>query len=231
MYIEETNNNWYNAIVENGLHDANYKLGGFKIIGSMSKTLHIELYKANELVKSFERPLGQSSYNIESPYYFTYQEGFDMQSNDSNLPTGIYMVKAYLTSDTLTSLPVIYNIMYVADIDINSAQLICVNYTAPIAYNYSSLNICDYAIYNKGSATGDPHLILNFVTGTTPSEKENKDLENTTTGQLHHMNYTVEWLTEDTVNLFINMSLSLGSSSQVLNIPIDNSATYISSFL
>lgn len=226
MYMEEVNNNWYNAIVENGLYDANYKLGGFKIIGSMSKTLHIELYQANELKIAFEKVIGQTSYNAESPYNYTYSEGFDMQKDNSGLTTGIYTVKAYLTSDDLTSLPVIYNIMYVDASDVNTAQLVCINNAASIVYNYSSMNLCDYSIYNRGSATGTPHLLIKFFTGTTPTVKTDTDYNNISTGILHHLNYTVEWLTEDTMNLFVNIEISLGSSSQMLNIPIDNSATY-----
>ena len=221
MYIEEMNNTWYNAIVEG--ESTNYKLGGFKIVGALYKTLHIEIYQGSQKLLEFEKPIGTSSYT-DVPYYYTAEDELDL----STLQTGVYICKAYLTAEegSITSLPVSYNFMYVAAADRSTARLVCVNNVADKVSNYSTATLCDYAIYNAGFSKGDPHILIQFWSGTTPTTKVDTDYAGITTSEVHTLEYTIEWLTEATINLFAYFQITLGSSSQVQSIPIDNSAVY-----
>ena len=219
MFIEEFSNTWYNAIVEGDA--TNYKLGGFKIVGSLSKTLHIEIYQGSSKLLQFEKLIGISSY-VDTPYNYTQAEGLDL----SALSTGVFICKAYLTSGNLTSLPVSYNFMHVAEADKMTAQLVCVNDVASTVYNYSTAALCNYAIYNAGFSTGTPHILIQLWSGTTPTTKVDQDYAGTTTGEMHTLEYTIEWLIEATINLYVYFNISMGQSSQVQSIPIDNSAVY-----
>lgn len=219
MYIEMLSNTWYNAIVEG--EATNYKLGGFRIVGSLSKTLHIEIYQGSSMLLHFEKLIGISSY-VDTPYNFTDTEGLDL----STLPTGVYICKAYLVSGSLTSIPVSYNFMHIAAADKTSAKLVCVNNVAQKVYNYSTAALCDYAIYNAGFSTGDPHIKIQLWSGTTPTTKVDADYAGTTTGEAHTLEYTIEWLTEETISLYAYFEITMGTSQQVQSIPIDNSAIY-----
>lgn len=219
MYIEMFNNTWYNAIIE-GVSD-NYKLGGFRIVGGLSKTLKLEIYSGSSMVLSFEQLLGTSSY-VDTPYNYGISEGLDL----STLETGVYICKAYLVSGTLTSIPVSYNFMHVTAADKTTAQLVCVNTVAPTVYNYSDNSLCEYAIYNAGFSTGTPHILIQLWSGTTPTTKVDDDYADIQTGVKNTLEYTVEWLVESTINLNLYFNISMGLSSQTATIPIDNSATY-----
>ena len=219
MYIEEFANTWYNAIIEG--ESTNYKLGGFKIVGALSKTLHIDIYQGQSKVLQFEKLIGLASY-VDTPYIFTDTEGLDLHE----LPTGVFICKAYLTSGNLESIPVSYNFMHVTAKDKLTAKLVCVNNTAPKVYNYSTASLCDYAIYNAGFSTGSPHIMIQLWSGTTPTTKVDNDYAGTTTGEKHTLEYTIEWLIESTINLYAYFNITIGQSSQVQSIPIDNSAVY-----
>ena len=219
IYIEEFNNGWYNAIVE-GV-DTHYQLGGFRIVGAISKTLHIEIYRENTVVESFETLIGVSSY-VDTPFYFTHSAGLDL----SGLSTGVYLCRAYLTAGTLVSIPVSYNFMYVAEGDRFSAQLVCVNNVANNAMNYSTVALCNYAIYNCGQSSGTPHILVQLCNMTTPTTKIDADYPDVTTGIPHTLEYTIEWLIQETVNLYVYFDITIDGSSQMGVIPIDNSAVY-----
>ena len=50
LFIEPLNNTWYKPIIEGG-DESDYKLGGFRIVGSLNKTLHLDVYSAMSDVK------------------------------------------------------------------------------------------------------------------------------------------------------------------------------------
>lgn len=218
MYIEAFQNTWYNAIVEGSL--TNYKLGGFKIVGSLYKTLHIDIYRNNAPVRNFEKIIGTTSY-VNVPYNFEPKDGLNL----SGLDTGVYVCDAYLVADALESLHVVYNFMYVAEGD-SDAQLVCVNNIAKTAYNYSVVNICDYAIYNRGFSIGTPHEEIELVTNGTPKKVVDEDLPDTPTNAYKTLQYNLEWLIEKNIDLSLIFRISIGNSSQTASIPIDNSAVY-----
>lgn len=219
MYIELMNNEWYVPIVEGGDTNA-YKLGGFKIVGAVSKTLHLDLYSNSANVKSFSYAVGTTSY-ASVPFYYTSGLGFDI----ADLPTGVYLVDAYLTSGTLTSPHVQYNIMHVSEADTATAQLVTINEVADLIYNYSSSNLFKYAVYNKGLSTGTPHIIVREVNGTSSTTIVDETLSEVATGVAQDYSLALEWLTEDTLNLSVLTIMTYGNE-QTTSVPVDNSLTF-----
>lgn len=233
MYIEEFNNSWYLPIIEST--KSNYKLGGFKIVGALNKTIHLDIYQGNEKLYSFSKLLGTATY-IDTPYNFTDQEGLDF-TLISGIESGVYVANVYLTSGSIednnltTTSSVQYNFMYVAAGDETSAQLICLNDIPELVHNYSSELLYNYSVYNCGSLYSDVDLKINFVTGNITTEKVNTTYSNVSTNTKHDLRYTIEWLIDAINSLYITSEISIGqnpSGSMKGNvyIPIDNSATY-----
>lgn len=219
IYIEDFNNAWYNAIVEG--KDSSYKLGGFKVVGALNKTIYIDIIKDDTVVKHFEKLIGINSYT-DTPYYFTKDDGLDL----SGLNTGVYQCKVNVGAGDAMSIPLTYNIMYVAAIDKDTAQLVVVNEDAAQVSNYATSTLCKYAIYNGGDSYGQPHLVIKLWNNTTPTEKANQDLVNVSVGEKHTLDYTIEWLVEESMNLFVSFDLTYGKTQQSKMIAIDNSVVY-----
>lgn len=219
MFIEPLNNEWYKPIVEGG-DMANYKLGGFRIVGAVNKTLHMDIYSGNQKIIGFEKLIGTSVYD-RVPYYYIASEGFDL----SSLNTGVYVVSAYVTSGSLVSNPINYNIMYIKASDKNTAQLLCINNVENMAYNYTTAKLFEYCIYNKGSVYGTLSATVRLLNGTATSSTTNVILENITTGESHPFNFPIEWLTEETLDLHVQVTMDYGNE-QIATIRLDNSATF-----
>ena len=178
MYIEEWGNTWHKPLIEN-FYDENYHLGGFKVVGTVAKILHIEISTALSSVAYYSRDIG-SSEAVETPYYFTRSEGLDLahpKAEDgtslSALSTGIYSVKVWLTSGDLSTREnaVTYNIMYIAPGDEYSARLAIMNNSGNEVNNYDeSAHLCDYAIYNAGETYGTPTITVTPYIAGTPEE-------------------------------------------------------------
>ena len=175
MYIEEWGNTWYRPLIESVV-DENYHFGGFKIVGTIGKILHIEVSTALSQVAYFERDIA-SLEAIESPYYFTRNDGLDLLHPVSDegvplqaLPTGIYSVKVWLTSGELTTIDnaITYNIMYIAPGDEYTARLAVMNDSGKEVNNYDeSAHLCDYAVYNAGETYGTPTITITpYIAGT-----------------------------------------------------------------
>ena len=233
MYIESFNNSWYLPIIEST--KSNYKLGGFKIVGALSKTIHLDIYQGNVKLHSFSKLLGTATY-IDTPYNFTEQEGLDL-TLINDIHSGVYVANVYLTSGSqedgnlTTTSSVQYNFMYVAEGEEVSAQLICLNDIPDLVHNYSSELLYNYSVYNCGSLYSDVDLKVNFVTGNISTEKVNTTYSNVATSTKHDLRYTIEWLIDAINNLYITSEISVGenpngSMKGNVYIPIDNSATY-----
>lgn len=224
MFIEPLNNSWYLPIVEGG-DVANYKLGGYRIVGALNKTLHMDIYNGELKVLEFEYPIGPSSYD-QVPFNYVQNMGLDL----SELATGVYLVSAYLTSGTgasaLVSSPVNYNIMYVAEGDMTNARLVCVNEVAKSVYNYTTSKMFEYSIYNKGAATGSPTVevvqIINYNPTVIIPETV---LENVPTSTRQPYNVDLEWITEETINLVVRANMTYGNN-QTVDVAVDNSSTF-----
>lgn len=225
MYIELLNNEWYIPIIEGGDPSA-YKLGGFRIIGALNKTLHLDIYSGEDKVAAFSAPIGVTAYD-RIGYYYTSAAGLDFTNTLSGTPltTGVYLVSAYLTSGSLTTSAVNYNIMYITAEDAGSVQLICINEVSDVAYNYTTSNVFKYSIYNHGSLTGSPTIVTNKLLGTTPILLESKTLSNVATATPQIYNVQLEWITEESVNLYLSSTMTYGNI-QTVTVPVDNSFTY-----
>ena len=219
MYIEPLGNEWYVPIVETG-DASNYKLGGFRIIGAVSKTLHIDIYSGENKVLEFTRAIGTTAYD-RVPFYYTQDMGFDL----SSLPTGVYLVSAYLTSGSLTSTPVNYNIIYVADGDESTTQLVAVNEVADVVYNYTTSTLFKYCIYNQGTLAGSPSIVVSRIINNTPTTIVDTTINDVTTGEEHTYEVSMEWLTEETLSLYVQGTITFGNNQTAI-VPLDNSATF-----
>lgn len=220
MFIEPLLNQWYVPIVETG-DPSNYKLGGFRIIGNVNKTLHLELYSANRLVADFEEPLLTTSYDT-SPYYYRKQEGLDL----SELDSGVYQVKAYLTAGDITSQPVLYNIIYIAEGDEHTAQYVAINELEETVYNYTTPTLFKYCIYNKGELRGSPRVVVRKIVGQDETEIVNVVINDISTSEVHSYEQAIEWEIYDTsINLRLSASLIFGNT-QTHTAIVDNRYTY-----
>ena len=230
MFIEPLNNNWFTPIVEGG-DASNYKLGGYRIVGAINKTLHIDIYNHDSKIKEFTYALGTAAYD-QVPFNYISSMGFDLSTDTygNQMQTGTYLVSAYLTSGTgnsmITSAPVNYNIMYIAASDAYTAQLICINNVADSVYNYTTSRMFDYAIYNRGSMTGSPTIEILQITGTTPHTFiQPTTLNDVPTATLQSYEIDLQWLTEETLNLFVRANMTFGNQ-QTTDVPMDNSNTF-----
>ena len=231
LFIEPLNNSWYIPIIEGG-DESNYKLGGFRIVGSLNKTLHLDVYSAASDVKlrEFTYNLYTSSYDATA-FNYTRAFGFDLGHQDGkpDLTTGVYMISAYLTSgsgnEMLRTDALNYNIMYIKASDISSAQLVCVNNVADEIYNYTTSKMFSYSIYNRGMMTGSPFITINQVTGTSPTTVMNEPLSNVETSKEQVFEVPLEWLTEDTLNLFVTANMTFGNE-QFVSVKVNNQKTF-----
>ena len=226
MFIEPMQNRWYVPVVEGGDTNA-YQLGGFRIVGALNKTLHIDIYSNQLKVKEFTYNIGTSVYD-QVPFYYTNERGFDL--SDSDLPTGVYLVSAYLTSGTgvtaLVSSSVNYNIMYIAQGDALLARLVCINNVEDVVFNYTTSQMFDYAIYNQGLSTGSPTILVQELTGTSPHTLiPESTIDDVTTNEAHSYSVDIAWITEETVNLSVLATMTFGNT-QIAQSRLDNSATF-----
>lgn len=219
MFIEPMNNEWFVPIVETG-DAAYYKIGGFRIIGAVNKTLHVDIYNGSNKLLTFEKNIGTTAYD-RVPYNFTKSEGLDL----SDLPSGVYLVSAYLTSGSLITAPVNYNIIYIAQGDETTAQFVAINEAADVVYNYTTSTLFKYTVYNKGTLTASPAVVVKQITGTTPTTIVDTVINDVSTGAQHSYEVALEWLTEETLNLYVQGEITFGNQ-QIARASLDNSATF-----
>ena len=232
MYIEEWGNTWYQALVEDG-NVNNYHLGGFKIVGTIVKTLHIEISTTQSIVASYARDIG-SMEAIESPFFFSRNEGLDLsapvsRSGDSLPPlaTGIYNVKVWLTSGNLSTEDnaILYSIMYIASGDEYNAKLVVMNNAGREVNNYDeSAHLCDYAIYNAGASSGSPVITITpYIAGTAGSTTTIETEVFTETKQV--LNHNINLVTNST-NLTIRYRVTMTDNYQEDVSRVDNSEIF-----
>ena len=136
LYVELFNNTWYAPILQ--ANSDSWYLGGFRIAGAGYKTLHLDMFNTSGTqVATIQVPIGTTNAYASTPFYYR----FDGTSPILGLDTGIYKVRAYVTTDTLTSEDVEYNIMYVTTADTGTAKLVVANDIAEKVYNYSTTMI------------------------------------------------------------------------------------------
>ena len=232
MYIEEWGNTWDKPLIEN-FYDENYHLGGFKIVGTVAKILHIEISTALSSVAYYSRDIG-SSEALETPYYFTRSEGLDLlhpKDEDGNslsaLSTGIYSVKVWLTSGDLSTreTAITYNIMYIAPGDEYSARLAIMNNSGKEVNNYDeAAHLCDYAIYNAGETYGTPTITVTpYIAGTPEESTVIQSQIFTSTKQ--SLNYSINVVTSRD-NLTIRYRVAMTDNYQEDVSPVNNTEIF-----
>ena len=222
LYVELFNNTWYQPIL--GRDVSTHQLGGFRIAGAGSKTLHISLFDSTgaKVVDDLTTLIGTTNAYASTPYYYRFAQG----SPILDLATGVYKVQVSVTTGTLESEAIEYNTMFVAAGDEATARLVCLNSVAEKAFNYSTATLCTYAVYNGGASFADLTATFrrmdgNMVVGTTEQA-----MEDMTTGEVHTLGYEVLWPGIEGTGYFIAFSLALGLAEASDIVVVDNSTVF-----
>lgn len=221
LYLEIMNSMWYNPIVST--NPDSLVLGGFRIGGTGSKTLHIDIFneQGQKVIPTIDQFIGTTNAYSTTPYYYRLPSGSPILS----LPTGIYKVSATVSTEMLTSQSVQYDVMIVADADINTAQLVCFNNVASKIYNYSTSEVCQYSIYNRGLLTGDVTAKFFRISGGLIVDYSTVEFADVPTGRAYPLNYSVDWNVEGE-GYFIEVEVKIGQSTAQASIPLDNTALF-----
>ena len=147
MYIKPANFTWYLPIIEG----KDYQFGGFEIGGNLSKTFHIKV-SGNGYDKAYNINMGTDQY-INTAYY---TNAIDFPSTG----TGVYDVEIWLESQSLETQHLHYKMMFVAEQDITTAQMVVVSSVAEKVVNYSDNTIFQYATYNQSATISSPHVLV-----------------------------------------------------------------------
>lgn len=229
MYVEnfEGRSYWNRAVIE-GMTQSLYQLGGFKIVGSLNKTLNFDIYDYNDRetrLLHLEKVLGNRQY-IGYEYSYTYGEGLRLDS----LETGTYVAKVYLTSGSLSTLEnaIEYPFMYVEQGDKLTAQLVVMANIAPVVYNGEPNVMCEFAAYNAGLSSASPVRSVQQYKGSVPymNPIEYDGAINTDTAYELECPVNIEDETTEIGYLRTEITVTLGGSSVVGGNNVDNSATY-----
>lgn len=142
------NFNWWTPFIEG----KSYGLGGLKILGSLSKTLHIKV-TGSGYSREYTDAIGTEQHD-EIAYKF---ENLVHPS-----ASGVYKVEIWLTADSvdLQTEKLTYNIMCIASEDVSSKKLICLNEVATELQNYTENKLFSYAVYNGGALNATPSFMV-----------------------------------------------------------------------
>ena len=221
LYLEIMNSTWYVPVVSS--NPDSLVIGGFRIGGTGSKTLHIDILnkQGQKVIPTIDQLIGTTNAYSTTPYYYRILSGSPILS----LPTGVYTVSATVSTEMLTSQAVQYDIMVVANADVNTAQLICFNNVADKIYNYSTSEVCQYSIYNKGLLAGDVTAKFSRISGGLVVDYTTATYSDVPTGHAQPLNYSVDWNVEGE-GYFIEVELELDNVTSQVLIPLDNTALF-----
>ena len=211
MYLSASNFNWYTPFIEGN----SYSLGGMNIGGALPKVMYVKV-TGNGYENTYDVNLGSSTY-INNAYYFN---GLEFP----NTGTGIYHVEIWVDANGLETDHLHYDIMCVAEVDLNTAELIVINDIAEKAVNQSSGELFKYSVYNAGSAFANPYFRLSSVINGEEVLITEETLQNVTTGDKLSYSTSLEVLSESD-DLTLSVTGTFGNTIDI-NLPIDNSASY-----
>ena len=222
LYVELYNNFWYQPVM--GGDPSTFQLGGFRIAGAGSKTLHISLFDSSgtKVVDDLATLIGTTNAYASTPYYYRFAQG----SPILDLATGVYTVRVYVSTAGLDSETIEYNIMFVADGDETTAQLVCVNDIADKAFNYATANLCTYALYDGGASFTDLTATFLQKDGAVTVRTIVQELADISTGEAHTLTYEVLWPGIEGTGYFIGFLLEMGAGAASAVIPVDNSTVF-----
>lgn len=212
MYLSPANFNWYVPFVEG----SPYNLGGMNIGGALNKKLVIRVTNETGYSAQYEENLGTATY-VTNPYYYT------------ALPfptagTGIYNVEIWLDADGLQSEHLSYNMMFVAQTDVHTAQLCCISNEADKVVNYSDNTLFSYAVYNGGATTASPKITLKSIINTNPTTIIDEYLYDVATATELQYKINLEIETDES-NIKLDSQLVFGVEQRVI-FTVDNSNSY-----
>lgn len=212
MYLSPANFNWYVPFVEG----SPYNLGGMNIGGALNKKLVIRVTNETGYSAQYEENLGTATY-VTNPYYYT------------ALPfptagTGIYNVEIWLDADGLQSEHLSYNMMFVAQTDVHTAQLCCISNGADKVVNYSDNTLFSYAVYNGGATTASPKITLKSIINTNPTTIIDEYLYDVATATELQYKINLEIETDES-NVKLDSQLVFGVEQRVI-FTVDNSNSY-----
>ena len=222
LYVELFNNSWFSPIL--GSDSATWMLGGYRIAGSGSKTLHLSFYNGAGtcVIDDIQIFIGTTNAYATTPYFYR----FDSSSPIAVLTTGVYRIRAWVTTPTLESEYIEYNTMFVAASDVSTAKLICINDVAEAAPNYSSVALCKYSIYNGGASYADLTVRYQQMNGSAVVSTVTRTLSDIPTSSQQELSYEVLWPGIEGSGYFLSFTMTLDAVSAGSTIPIDNSTVF-----
>ena len=202
------NMSWYKPFIQ-GL---SYSIDKIYFGGNMVKTLYVKVDD-------------ETIYNVTFPAssnYLTTEYNFNMSDKFPSGGSGIHTVEIWMGGEGVETQHYKYNIMCVAESDINQIQLVCLNEAAESVKNYNSQTLFKYATYN---ATSVMFNIYGYENGNTYTLVDNETLKvQTQTKTSYDINVEVDTEIKDGVT--INVNATTGDCTQSLVLPLDNSNSY-----
>ena len=200
---------WYTAYKEG---DSSFRLGGFKILGSLDKILHIVVRGSDY----------EKTYTIDTIGTSQYEDfAFYVPNIEHPSKTGVFKVDVWLeaTATGVLSEVLSFDIMCVAQEDITTAKLVCVNDIAEDVDNYAENTLFSYAAYDGGSSVAKPTINVSF--GSTTIIEGQYDVS---VGVPNVYKYSFAVETSDTDGV-VTATISNGNTI-IINFPLRNDSTF-----
>ena len=200
---------WYTAYKEG---DSSFRLGGFKILGSLDKILHIVVRGSDY----------EKTYTIDTIGTSQYEDfAFYVPNIEHPSKTGVFKVDVWLeaTATGVLSEVLSFDIMCVAQEDITTAKLVCVNDIAEDVDNYAENTLFTYAAYDGGSSIAKPTINLSF--GSTTIIEGQYDVS---VGVPNVYKYSFAIETSDTDGV-VTATITNGNTV-IANFPLRNDSTF-----
>lgn len=220
MYIEawEGGLMWNRPIREDD-YSTDYSIGGFRVVGNIVKHIHLRISRASEVVAYYDYDLVNQEFTANA-LFFGRTYGLNLASpvgeDGSSLPaleTGVYTVKAWLTSGTLSmeDNAVIFNIMYIASGEQDTARLVVMNNSGSDVNNYDeAAHLCDYAIYDRGASSAQVTITTTAYQSSVPMTPV-IDTITVETGTVRSLTKAINVVTSED-NLRVHYKVALTSS-------------------
>ena len=200
---------WYTAYKEG---DSSFRLGGFKILGSLDKILHIVVRGSDY----------EKTYTIDTIGTSQYEDfAFYVPNIEHPSKTGVFKVDVWLeaTATGVLSEVLSFDIMCVAQEDITTAKLVCVNDVAEDVDNYAENTLFTYAAYDGGSSVAKPTINVSF--GSTTIIEGQYDVS---VGVPNVYKYSFAVETSDTDGV-VTATITNGNTV-IANFPLRNDSTF-----
>lgn len=202
------------------LEGDDYTVTGIRFAGNIVKKLYIS-------VDGDENIVAQETYS-SSTSYTTTSISLAIDKNDFPTTTGIHTIHVWLTNDAGdVVLPgYTYNIMCVATEDIGEVGLVCLNNITSAVVNFTSSVIFQYATYNTSVVTFNISLD-DENTSTTLVLQEDQEIGSIEEGVQYSYTLQVDYDSEATTGLTIDISAEATDNTVARTIPVDNTHAYI----